>query len=207
MYFSLHVFLIVNYLVIDYTIEYICRYGDGIGIYKTHLFCRPSIIVFSPTATKFVFRAEESFVLEWPTVEIVGKSSLVAVHGKTHARLRSFVSRSINQPDALREIARIVQPRMISALQSWAKHGTINTYKEVKKVTLENIGMFFASFEPGPTLDMLGEYFIGLVSAARSHPLNIPGFAYHHGLQVSFSFINFLFTSLNLCSYKLYIIS
>nr|XP_043614349.1 ent-kaurenoic acid oxidase 1-like [Erigeron canadensis] len=160
------------------------KYGDGIGMYKTHLFGRPSVIVFSQTAIKYVFRSEESFVLEWPNVELVGKTSLVAVHGKTHARLRSFVSRSINQPEALRQIACIVQPRMISALKSWVKCGrNINAYKEIRKVTFENIGMFFASFEPSPTLDMLGEYFVGLISGIRSYPLNIPGFAYHHGLQ------------------------
>ncbi|XP_076893916.1 ent-kaurenoic acid oxidase 1-like [Bidens hawaiensis] len=159
------------------------KFGDGIGMYKTHLFGRPSVIVFSPTATRFVFRAEESFVLEWPNVELVGKTSLVAVHGKAHARLRSFVTRSINQPEALRRIASIVQPSMMSALDSWAKRGTITSYKEIKKVTFENIGMFFASFKPGPTLDMLDEYFVGLVSGIRSYPMNIPGFAYYRGLQ------------------------
>ncbi|KAK1433748.1 hypothetical protein QVD17_10664 [Tagetes erecta] len=159
------------------------KYGDGIGMFKTHLFGRPSVIVFSPTATKFVFRDEESFILEWPNVEVVGKTSLVAVHGKTHARLRSFVTRSINQPEALRTIANIVQPRMISALDSWTKRRTITSYKVIKKVTFENIGLFFASFKPGPTLDMLGEHFVGLLSGIRSYPLNIPGFAYYHGLQ------------------------
>ncbi|PWA55189.1 cytochrome P450 [Artemisia annua] len=108
-------------------------YGDGIGMYKTHLFGRPSVIVFSSTAIKYAFRAEESFLLDRPNVEIVGKSSLVAVHGKTHARLRSFVSRSTNQPDALRQIARLVQPRMVSGLQCWAKRGKINSYEEIKK--------------------------------------------------------------------------
>ncbi|GJS41538.1 Ent-kaurenoic acid oxidase 2-like protein [Tanacetum coccineum] len=159
------------------------RYGDGIGMYKTHLFGKPSVIVFSPLATKYAFRAEESFILEWPNVEIIGKNSLGAVHGKEHVRIRSFVSRSINHLDALRQISCLVQPRMVSALQSWAEHGTINSYEEIKKVTFENIGMYFAGFEPGPTLDMLGKYFIGFVSGVRSYPLNIPGFAYHHALQ------------------------
>ncbi|XP_076893917.1 ent-kaurenoic acid oxidase 1-like [Bidens hawaiensis] len=167
----------------DYINSKRSKFGDGIGIYKTHLFGRPSVIVFSPTATRFVFRAEESFILEWPNVELVGKTSVASVHGKTHARLRSFVIRSVNQPDALRRIASIVQPRIISALDYWAKRHTITSYKEIKKVTFENIGMYFASFHPGPTLDMLGECFTGLVRGIRSYPLNIPGFAYYHGLR------------------------
>ncbi|KAL8230673.1 hypothetical protein R6Q57_000451 [Mikania cordata] len=167
----------------DYINSKRIKYGDGIGMYKTHLFGKPSVIVFSPTASKFVFRAEESFKLKWPNVELVGKTSLVGVHGKKHARVRSFVSKSINQPEALRRIAGIVQPRMISALASWVKRPTITSYKEIKKVTFENIGMFFATFEPGPRLDMLGEYFVGLLNGVRSYPMNLPGFAYYHGLQ------------------------
>ncbi|KAK1433747.1 hypothetical protein QVD17_10663 [Tagetes erecta] len=159
------------------------RFDDEIGMYRTHLFGRPSVIVFSPSATKFVYRANESFKTEWPNVELVGKTSVVAVHGKAHARLRTFVTRSVNQPEALRRIAATVQPRMISALDSWAKCPTVTSYKEIKKVTFENIGMFFASFKPGPSLDLLSEYFHGLVSGVRSYPMNIPGFAYYHGLQ------------------------
>ncbi|PWA55894.1 cytochrome P450 [Artemisia annua] len=102
----------------------LCRPDDYINS-KRHTDC------ISSTATKYVFRSEESFLLEWPNAEIVGKSSLVAVHGKTHARLRSFVS--INQPDALRQIAHLVQPRMVSALQCWAKFGKINSCEEIKK--------------------------------------------------------------------------
>ncbi|KAI3726902.1 hypothetical protein L1987_66709 [Smallanthus sonchifolius] len=168
----------------DYINSKRSRYGDGIGMYRTHLFGRPSVIVFSPTATKFIFRAEESFKLEWPNVEIVGKTSLAAVHGKSHARLRGFVSRSVNQPEALSRIAATVQPRIVSALDSWAKRRTVTSYKEIKKVTFENIGMFFASIKPGPTLDTINEYLAGLVSGIRSYPMNIPGFAYYHGLQL-----------------------
>ncbi|XP_024971412.1 ent-kaurenoic acid oxidase 2-like [Cynara cardunculus var. scolymus] len=159
------------------------KHGDGIGMYRTHLFGYPSVIVYSPAANKFVFRHEESFILEWPNVELIGKNSLSAVHGKAHTRIRSLVSRSLNQPDALRRITIFVQPRIISALKSWAERRTINSYKEIKKVTLENMGMYFASFEPGPTIDKLDEYFHRLLAGVRSYRLNIPGFAYHHALQ------------------------
>lgn len=153
-------------------------------MYKTHLFGRPSVIMYLPVTNKFVFRSEESFIMEWPNVELVGKTSLVTVHGKAHMRLRSFISRGANQPDALRQIALAIQPRMISALESWAERREIISYKEMKKVTFENIGMYFASIKPGPTLDKLNKYFGGLVNGLRSYPLNIPGSKFHHALQV-----------------------
>ncbi|GJS41537.1 cytochrome P450 [Tanacetum coccineum] len=124
-------------------------------MYKTHLFGKPSVIVISPLATKYAFRAEESFIIEWPNVEIIGKNSLGAVHGKEHVRIRSFVSRSINHLDALRQISCLVQPRMVSALQSWAEHGTINSYEEIKVRLIWRIQLawFFAGFELVPTIE------------------------------------------------------
>ncbi|PWA78421.1 cytochrome P450 [Artemisia annua] len=159
------------------------KYGDGVGMYRTHLFGKPSVIVFLPAVSKFVFRDDKSFILKWPNIELVGETSVVSVHGSAHKRLRSFVSRSINQPDALRGIAVAVQPRMISALDSWAKDHKIIAYNALKKVTFENIGMYFASFEPGPILDKLDEYFAGMVKGFRASRLNIPGSTFYHALQ------------------------
>ncbi|XP_057514689.1 ent-kaurenoic acid oxidase 1-like [Actinidia eriantha] len=159
------------------------KYGDGVGMYRTHLFRSPAIISCSPSANKFVFQSDDSFILEWPTVEIVGTNSLVAVQGSAHARLRSFVSRAINQPDALRHAALMVQPRVIDALQSWAHKGRIVAFTEAKKVTFQNIGKLFANFEPGPVLDTLDELFTGMVRGIRAAPINFPGTAYHHAVQ------------------------
>ncbi|XP_023728348.1 ent-kaurenoic acid oxidase 1 [Lactuca sativa] len=167
----------------DYITSKRQKYGDGIGMYKTHLFGRPSVIAFLPSTNKFVLRDNENFKYGWAMVELVGKTSLTGVHGKAHLRLRSFVSRSINQPNALRRIGLAVQPRMISALQSWTKCHNITFYDEMKKVTFENIGMYFASIESGPTLDNLNKYFAGMISGLRAYPLNIPGFTFHHALQ------------------------
>ncbi|GFZ03648.1 hypothetical protein Acr_16g0002720 [Actinidia rufa] len=159
------------------------KYGKGVGLYRTHLFGSPAIIACSPSINKFVFQSEDVFNLEWPTTEIVGSTSIVAVQGESHARLRSFVSRAINQPDALRRIAHMVQPRLIEALRSWAHKGRVVAYTETKKVTFGNIGKLFAGLEQGPVVDTLDELFIGLLKGFRSYPIDIPGTAYHHALQ------------------------
>ncbi|CAI9281382.1 unnamed protein product [Lactuca saligna] len=159
------------------------KYGDGIGMYKTYLFGRPSVITFLPETNKYVLRTTESFILKWANPDLVGKMSLVAVHGKAHLRIRSFVIRSINQPDALRRIAIAVQPRMISALQSWVKRDKITSYDEIKKVSFENICKYFASFEHGPTLHQLKEHLSGMLTGFRAYPLNIPGFTFYRALQ------------------------
>ncbi|KAK6148507.1 hypothetical protein DH2020_019419 [Rehmannia glutinosa] len=159
------------------------KYGDEVGLYRTHLFGSPAIIACTPSANKFVLQTESSFFLEWPSVELVGKTSLVAVQGASHTRVRNFVVRAINQPDALRTIALMVQPRLIAALKLWKQNGRIRVYKEAKKVTFANIGRYFASFEPGPVLDTLDELFKGLTEGIRAYPLNFPGTAYYRALQ------------------------
>lgn len=110
------------------------RYGDGEGLYKTHLFGSPSIIACSPSANKFVLQSDENFGMGWPSTEITGKNSLLALQGSPHARLRGLVVKAINQPDPLRKIAIMVQPRIIEALQLWSKKGRIAALHEVKKV-------------------------------------------------------------------------
>ncbi|KAK4437111.1 Beta-amyrin 11-oxidase [Sesamum alatum] len=159
------------------------KYGDGVGLYRTHLFGSPAIIACSASANKFVLQTESSFFLEWPSVELVGTTSLVAVQGSAHTRVRTFVVKAINQPDALRKIALMVQPRITVALKSWAQMGRIKVYKEAKKVTFANIGKFFASFEPGLVLDTLDELFKGLTAGFRAYPLNFPGTAFHRAMQ------------------------
>ncbi|KAL3845996.1 hypothetical protein ACJIZ3_003399 [Penstemon smallii] len=116
------------------------RYGDGEGLYRTHLFGSSAIIACTPSSNKFILQTESSFHMDWPSVEIVGATSLVAVHGASHTR-------------------------------------------EAKKVTFANIGMFFASIEPGPVLDTLDVLFVNLLAGVRAYPLNFPGTAFHRALK------------------------
>ena len=109
-------------------------------MFRTHLFGAPSIIVYTPTVNKFVLYSADKFIQEWPTVELVGQTSLAGVHGKAHKRIRRFVTNSINAPEALNRIAALVQPRMVTALQSWAQMGKIKARVETQKVfNYENI--------------------------------------------------------------------
>lgn len=53
------------------------------------------------------------------------------------------------------------------------------------QVTFENIGKLFASLEPGPLLETIDQLFEGLMKGSVANPINFPGTAYHHALQVS----------------------
>ncbi|KAK3406777.1 hypothetical protein EUGRSUZ_K02921 [Eucalyptus grandis] len=134
-------------------------------MYRTHLFRSPSIIACFPSVNNIVFQAEDTFLLEWPNVDIVGKNCLVAVHEKAHARLRSFVLNAINRPDVLRGIAGIA------------------AFGRCPQVTFENIGKLFMSFKPGPHLEKIDRLFHDMVKGIRAQPLNFPETAYHRAVQ------------------------
>ncbi|OVA09084.1 Cytochrome P450 [Macleaya cordata] len=158
------------------------RYGEG-SMYRTHLFGSPTIITCSPALNKFVLQSDDLFTVKWPSLELVGQSSVAIVGGKAHTRLRSYVYNSINSPEALKRIAQTVQPRVVLTLRSWAEKGMVNAFDEIKKVTFANIGKLFVNFEPGPGLDLLDSYFGGVVGGMRAQRINFPGTAYHHALK------------------------
>ncbi|WJX30934.1 ent-kaurenoic acid monooxygenase [Trifolium repens] len=159
------------------------KYGDGEGMFRTHLFGKPSIIVYTPAVNKFVLFSDTNFKLEWPSVELLGQTSIAAVHGKAHTRVRNCITNAINRPDALSRIAALVQPRQVAALRSWVEMGKINTKVETEKLTLENIGKLFLGKDSGPFINSLDKLYQGVLPGVRAYPINIPGFAYHHALQ------------------------
>uniref|UniRef100_A0A1D1XNZ6 Ent-kaurenoic acid oxidase 2 n=1 Tax=Anthurium amnicola TaxID=1678845 RepID=A0A1D1XNZ6_9ARAE len=167
----------------DYIASKRDRYGEGPGLYRSHLFGGPTIISCSPASNKFVLQSADDFHIRWPSAELVGRSSISVVEGKRHARLRNFIVGAINSPESLRRIAQVVQPRVASSLRAWAEKGTIRAFDEATKVTFENICKMFASMEPGPLLDSLDQSYAGLLAGIRAYPLNLPGTAFHHALK------------------------
>ncbi|XP_065860878.1 ent-kaurenoic acid oxidase-like [Euphorbia lathyris] len=159
------------------------KYGDGVGLYRSYLFGSPSLIACSPAVIKFILQTPESFVLQWPNIDLLGSESLVAVHGKSHTRLRNFVSDSINRPDALTRIALHVQPRLLATLHSWAQSPNFNARIQIKRLTLENIGKFFASLEPGALIDEMDKLFDGIIKGMRAQPSKFPGSACYYATQ------------------------
>ena len=63
------------------------RYGDATaGLYRTHLFGSPAVLVCSPAANKLVLQSPDSFGVCWPAPDLVGVSSILNVDGARHAR-------------------------------------------------------------------------------------------------------------------------
>uniref|UniRef100_A0A0E0M745 Ent-kaurenoic acid oxidase n=1 Tax=Oryza punctata TaxID=4537 RepID=A0A0E0M745_ORYPU len=154
--------------------------GEGVDMYRTHLFGSPTVLVCSPASNKLVLQSPGSFGTGWPDPELVGLSSVINVHGSRHARLRGFIVAAVNSPNSLRSFAEVIQPRVAAPLRSWAAKGTITAATEIKKVTFENICRTFVSMEPSPATAKIDEWFAGLVAGLRAFQLDMPGTAFHH---------------------------
>ncbi|CAM0871076.1 unnamed protein product [Alopecurus aequalis] len=156
-------------------------YGGKPGLYRTHLLGSPTIIACTPAANKFVLQSAEAFGIRWPVAELVGLTSVVNVEGASHVRLRGFILAAISRPSSLRNIAAMVQPNVVAALQAWADKGTIVAATEIRKVTFTNICKMFVSMEPSPLTDKIDQWFRGLLAGFRAFPLDFPGTASHAG--------------------------
>nr|XP_027079659.1 ent-kaurenoic acid oxidase 2-like isoform X2 [Coffea arabica] len=79
----------------------------------------------------------------WPGTKITGNKFLIALEGSSHARIRGLVVKALNQPDALRRIAIMVQPGIVAALQQWSKEGRVVVFNKAKKCR-KKANTFFA---------------------------------------------------------------
>ncbi|GAB4854223.1 hypothetical protein Ancab_022810 [Ancistrocladus abbreviatus] len=159
------------------------KYGDNVGMYRSHLYKSPIIIACSQSIIKRVAQSSEEFILEWPTREVLGLHSVSSLLGDHHKRIKSFISNALNSPESVRRIVLLVQPHIAAAFQSWAQKGKVKIFYEMKKVAFVYIGKYVASFEAGLELDTLEQLILGLSKGHRAHPRKIPGTSYYHALQ------------------------
>ncbi|XP_047065342.1 ent-kaurenoic acid oxidase 1-like [Lolium rigidum] len=158
--------------------------GEEVGMYRTHLFGSPTVVVCAPAANKFVFQAGgDTFGVRWPVPELVGLKAIGIVEGGHHTRLRGVIVGAINRPSSLRTIATVVQPSIVAAFNSWAGMGTIVASDEAKKVVFTSICKMFVSMEPSPLTVKINQWFTGLLAGLRALPLDFPGTVVHEALK------------------------
>ncbi|XP_057810049.1 ent-kaurenoic acid oxidase 2-like [Salvia miltiorrhiza] len=163
------------------------RYGDGVGLYRTYLLGSPTIIACSPSANKLVLQDESSFGVPWNYTQLmlIGATGVGAVEGAAHSKVKAFLVRAVNQPDALRKFTPLLQTRIAASLESWSRKGRITVYKEANKAILGNIGKCFASIETEHAMETIDDLVKGMLGGLRAFPINFPGTALYYSFQCS----------------------
>ncbi|KAL2903115.1 Beta-amyrin 11-oxidase [Bienertia sinuspersici] len=137
------------------------KYGENVGVYRTHLYGSPSIIVCSPALCKLVLNSSDKFKQEWPTTEVLGSNSVITLQGPRHGLIKSFIVNYINRPDPLTRFLVQAQPSIVEALQLWAQKSKVTALPELQKVTLAYTMRYFSGIEAGTQVDKFKSLFEG----------------------------------------------
>ncbi len=111
------------------------RHGE---IFKTHILGCPCVMLACPDAARFVLVTHAHlFRPTYPRSkeELIGPSALFFHQGDYHARLRKLVQRSL-YPETFLKLIPDVEALAVSALESLSSQNVINTFQEMKKVSV-----------------------------------------------------------------------
>ncbi|CAN0879658.1 Cytochrome P450 85A1 [Linum grandiflorum] len=137
------------------------RYGE---VFKTHILGAPTIISMEPELNRYILHNEpKGLVPGYPKamVDILGRTNIANVHGATHKHIRGSIL-SLIGPNAVRE----------NLFPSVLKHMIFYlAYKLIFETEPQSV---YEGFKP--ELEKIVEGTLAL-------PINIPGTAYHTGLQ------------------------
>ncbi|KAI4357134.1 hypothetical protein L6164_001101 [Bauhinia variegata] len=160
------------------------RYGKT-GIYKTHLFGNPTIIVCTPEMCRRVLTDDQHFRLGYPKASMTLAGTLLRTDSpEEHKRLRRLTTAPIVGHNALAVYVDFVEDIIVNSLEEWASmNHPIDLLKEMKEITFKVIVGIFSGSDTNSVIAKIGYLFTILVNAIMSLPINIPGFTFHKALQ------------------------
>ncbi|XP_041022949.1 beta-amyrin 11-oxidase-like [Juglans microcarpa x Juglans regia] len=163
----------------------ISRYGKT-GIYKTHIFGRPSIILCRPELNRRVLTNEETFGLGYPksVFLLTGEKSLHNVMVAEHRRLRKLITSPLNGQEAIAMYIKHIEKNVIQFLDEWASmKKPIELVDELKKATFKITTFVFLGYIKESTFRATDTLFTDYRRGLMVPAINIPGFTFHKALK------------------------
>ncbi|WJX91911.1 hypothetical protein P8452_73627 [Trifolium repens] len=161
------------------------KYGKN-GIYKTHLFGNPSIIMCEPEMCRQVLSDDENFKFGYPKAikELNKCRPMINVSDSEHRRFRRQITAPIVGQNTLAVYIERIEDTVINSLEelSSMKH-PIELLKEMKKVSFKTIVHVFMGSSNENIIKNIGSSFTDLYNGMMSIPFNAPGFTYHKALK------------------------
>ncbi|KAG5527144.1 hypothetical protein RHGRI_028156 [Rhododendron griersonianum] len=163
----------------SYLESHCSRYGR---VFKSHLFGHPTIVSCDHELNLFILHNEGNLFQSSypkPVLDILGKLSMMLVHGDLHKKLRSvavgFIGESRSRPDFLFYVEKL----SISAMESLREHRQVGFYKEAKKFTMYVMLKYVLDVEPeDPLAPKILQDFLTFMKGFVSIPLYVPGSPY-----------------------------
>nr|AQQ13664.1 beta-amyrin 11-oxidase [Glycyrrhiza uralensis] len=163
----------------------VLKYGRS-GIYKTHLFGNPSIIVCEPQMCRRVLTDDVNFKLGYPKSikELARCRPMIDVSNAEHRLFRRLITSPIVGHKALAMYLERLEEIVINSLEelSSMKH-PVELLKEMKKVSFKAIVHVFMGSSNQDIIKKIGSSFTDLYNGMFSIPINVPGFTFHKALE------------------------
>ncbi|GAY34999.1 Ent-kaurenoic acid oxidase 2 [Citrus sinensis] len=163
------------------------RYGRT-GVYKTHLFGNPSIIVSSPQTCRRVLMDDEKFGLGYgkSMTRLAGKNTFVNIAKSEHRRLRKMMTSLMISHEALVMYIGNTEDVAIASLEEWAaasKDEPIEFFCETSKLSLKFIMRILFGSTSDSIFSSVEKHYIDVHDGVHSTAINLPGFAFHKALK------------------------
>ncbi|KAJ7543056.1 hypothetical protein O6H91_09G023500 [Diphasiastrum complanatum] len=172
------------------------KYGN---VFTSNLFGSPTIITADAEVSKFVLQNEgKYFRASYPKsfVDLLGKYSLLDIHGELHKRLHglalSFVNSSKLKDYLMDDVERYVQ----SMLSTW-QNRVVYVQEEAKLMTFSLIAKQLLSFPPGERTQSLKNEYYRFVAGFFSMRISLPGTTYSKAIQARQNIVRKLTVAIN----------
>ncbi|XP_058724410.1 beta-amyrin 11-oxidase-like [Vicia villosa] len=155
------------------------------GIYKTHLFGNPSIIVSEAEMCKRVLTDDEKFKTGYPksTIEVVRCKSIWSFSKEEHRRFRRLISSLTMGHSTLETYLTRIDDIVINSLEELSSMShPVEFLKETKTISFNIIIDIILGSYNQHIINKIGNSFTEMYTALFSMPINLPGFAYRKGL-------------------------
>ncbi|KAF5730721.1 Ent-kaurenoic acid hydroxylase 2 [Tripterygium wilfordii] len=155
------------------------------GVYKTHILGKPLIMVTLPELNKAILTDDRNFALAYPgMLAILGKRSLLTVHGVEHKRLRRLTTAPINGNEALSMYVELIEDVVMTSFDEWASmNKPIELLVELKRASFKVLTYIFFGGRGYSSLQPLTQLFSDLFGGMFTRPINLPGFPYNKALK------------------------
>jgi ent-kaurenoic acid hydroxylase len=169
----------------SFTTNLILKYGRN-GIYKTHLFGNPSIIICDPEICRRVLLDDVNFKFGYPKSikELAKCRPMIDVSSANHRHFRRLITAPIVGHKALEMYLERIEDIVINSLEELSNmNHPIELLKEMKKVSFKAIIHVFMGSNNENIIKNIGSSFNDLSNGMYSLPINAPGFTYHKALK------------------------
>ncbi|KAI4357143.1 hypothetical protein L6164_001110 [Bauhinia variegata] len=163
----------------------VSRYGRT-GIYKTHLFGKPSITICIPEICRRVMTDDQPFRVGYPTsfMKLIGSVLLASYSPQEHKRVRRLATAPIVAHNSLAEYIDGIEDLIMNSLEEWSSvNHSIELLKDIKEITFKVMIGIFLGFNNNSVIAKVGHLFPIMSNALISLPVNVPGFAFHKALK------------------------